>query len=118
MSKEIKQMEMSAVRSRFQDVRDMVVVSVSGLSGNATTQFRANLRKKQIHLHVVKNSLTRIVFRDLGMKIPDDSPFWTGPTTIVFGGAGSLAELSRALKAELDDPKRAAQYKGKVKIKG
>src|SRR5207253_1502369 len=31
---------------------------------------------------------------------------------------GSLAELSRALKAELDDPKRGPQYKEKVKIKG
>ena len=68
---------------------------------------------------VLKNSLARRVFTDMGIQIPADSAYWTGPTTFVWGAAGtSIAEVSRALQGELENKKTAAIYKDKVVIKG
>ncbi len=66
---------------------------------------------------MVKNSLTRKVFGAIGLNVGDESPYWTGPTTMVWG-AGSVAELSQAVDGELKTPKIAALYKDKVKVKG
>jgi large subunit ribosomal protein L10 len=117
MSKVIKQMEMSSLAQSFQGVRDLVVLSVKGLSGQADHGLRMALRKKNIRLQVVKNSLTRRVFHEMGLRIADDSPYWLGPTTMAWG-TESAGELGRAIDAELKNPKLAAAYKDKVAIKG
>jgi large subunit ribosomal protein L10 len=117
MSKVIKQMEMSSLKQSFEGVRDLVVLSVKGLSGQADHGLRMALRKKNIRLQVVKNSLTRRVFQEMGLRIGDDSPYWLGPTTLAWG-TESAGELGRAIDAELKNPKTAATYKDKVAIKG
>jgi large subunit ribosomal protein L10 len=95
MSKQIKQMEMDALKQTFQDVQDCLLLSVSGVNAQTDHQMRMGLRKKNIRLQVVKNSLARRVFDELGMKVADA---WTSPTLVAWG-AGSLAELSRELNA-------------------
>ena len=117
MSKVIKQMEMDALRNTFQDVRDAVVLSVKGLNCQLEGALRATLRKKNIRIKIVKNSLTRRVFDDLGIRIAADSPVWIGPTAFAWG-ANSIAELSRTLDEELKKSKNASAYKDKVNIKG
>ncbi len=117
MSKVIKQMEMDALRSDFNGVRDAVVLSMKGLDCHLEGSLRATLRKKNIRLKMVKNSLTRRVFNDLGVPIPAESPLWAGPTTFAWG-ANSIAELSRAIDDELKKSKNSAAYKDKVNIKG
>src|SRR5947209_6962044 len=104
MSKAIKQLQMDALKATFRDVRDLVVLSVKGLSCQADGQFRTALRKKKIRLQVVKNSYTRRVFSELGLNIPAESPFWAG-TTVFAWGAGSVSELSRGIESELKAPK-------------
>jgi large subunit ribosomal protein L10 len=119
MSKAIKQMQMSSLQDTFKEVRDLVVLSVKGLDCHADHALRAALRKKSIRLQVVKNSLTRKVFGEMGMAAGADSPYWTGPTTLAWGAPGiSIAEVSRAVEAELKNAKTAASYKDKVAIKG
>jgi large subunit ribosomal protein L10 len=117
MSKVIKQMQMDALKGIFHDVRDLVVLSIKGLNAPADNQFRAAMRKKNIHLQMVKNSYTRRVFGELGLRVPEDSPFWVG-TTVLAWGTSSVSELSRAIDTELKAPKMAAQYKDRVTIKG
>src|SRR5262245_23279116 len=117
MSKAIKQLQMDALRATFGNVRDLVVLSIKGLSATGETQFRAAMRKKKIRLQVVKNSFTRRVFKELGLSVPEESPFWSGNTTFAWG-AGSIAELSRGIDTELKDAKKGPQYKDKVTIKG
>jgi large subunit ribosomal protein L10 len=117
MSKVIKQMEMDALRNTFEKVRDAVVLSVKGLNCQLEGSFRATLRKKNIRLKMVKNSLTRRVFDDLGIRLGADSPMWIGPTAFAWG-AGSVAELSRAIDEELRRSKNAAAYRDKVNVKG
>jgi large subunit ribosomal protein L10 len=117
MSKVIKQMQMDHIRKEFQGVRDLVVVSITGLDCHADHALRANLRKKDVRIQVMKNSLARRVFQEVGLNIPNDSTFWTGPTAFVWG-ATSIAEVSKALDAELKAPKTGPLYKDKVVIKG
>jgi large subunit ribosomal protein L10 len=117
MSKAIKNMEMTAIKGSFQGVREMVVLSIKGLDCHADHALRSTLRKKNIRLQVVKNTLTRRVLSELGLKVPADSPYWQGPTTLAWG-AGSIAELSRTIDAELSGAKTKAKYKDKVFVKG
>jgi large subunit ribosomal protein L10 len=95
MSKQIKQLQMSALRQVFQDVRDLVLLSATGIDAQADNQMRQGLRKKNIRLQVVKNSLCRRVFDELGVQLADA---WTSPTAVAWGGS-SVAELSRELEA-------------------
>jgi len=108
MSKQIKQLEMDALRQTFQEVQDMVLLSSDKLDCQGNHQFRSALRKKSIRLQMVKNSLARRVFGDLGIKADN---FWAG-STIVAWGAGSLAELSRELET------LRKKYDKVVKVKG
>jgi large subunit ribosomal protein L10 len=117
MSKVIKQMEMDALKAAFDGVRDLVVLSIKGLSCQSDSTLRAALRKKKIRLQVIKNSLTRKVFGELGLNVSPESSYWIGPTTLAWG-ASSIAEVSRGLEAELRGPKTAPLYKDKVAIKG
>src|SRR2546423_404825 len=117
MSKVIKQMQMDALKGTFHDVRDLVVLSIKGLTAQADNQLRAALRKKNVRLQMVKNSYTRRVFGELGLQVPDDSPYWAG-TTVLAWGTSSVSELSRSIDAELRAPKTAALYKDRVTIKG
>src|SRR5262249_33253536 len=110
MSKQIKQMEMDALGKTLREVRDLVAFSVVGVDSRADNQLRLALRKKNIHLQVVKNSLTRRVFGELlGINA---AKIWEGPTTLAWG-ATSLAELSRELDSALGkNPK--VKFKGAV----
>jgi large subunit ribosomal protein L10 len=108
MSKQIKQMEMAALKQTFQGVRDLVVLSSDRFDCQANTQVRAALRKKQIRLQVVKNSLCRRVFEEIGLNLGD---VWEGNTVLAWGG-NSLAELSKELDA------LAKKYDKRLKVKG
>lgn len=117
MSKLIKQMEMDALKSTFNGVRDIVVLSITGVNATLDHGLRNNLRKKNIKLHFVKNTLARRVLKEMGMSVSPDSPYWAGPSAFAWGGPGSIAELSQAIDAELKG-KAAKDLKDKVKIKG
>jgi large subunit ribosomal protein L10 len=107
MSKQIKQMEMDALKQTFGDVRDMVVFSASQLDCQSDHAIRSVLRKKNIRLKIVKNSLARRVFDDLGIKTDG---FWEGPTALAWGSS-SLADLSKELDAI------GKKYDKKIKFK-
>lgn len=94
MAKFIKQLAMDAMRRTFQDVRDVVLLSATGVDSQSENQMRLGLRKKKIYLQMVKNSLARRVFDELGMKA---EKCWEGPTVVAWG-AGSLSELSREIE--------------------
>jgi large subunit ribosomal protein L10 len=117
MSKVIKQMEMDDLKRTLQGVRDLVVLSAEKLTSQGEYTLRKVMRTKKVRLKVVKNSLTRKVFRELDLQVPDDSPFWRKPTMLAWG-PGSIAQIGRDLEAELRAPKNAPLYREKVTIKG
>jgi large subunit ribosomal protein L10 len=93
MSKQIKQMEMDALKKSFQGVRDLVILTVTGVDSLTDNTMRLGLRKKKIYMHMVKNSLARRVFDEMGLKTTTP---WEGPTTVAWG-ADSIAELSKEI---------------------
>jgi large subunit ribosomal protein L10 len=118
MSKIVKQLQIDTLKQTFASVRDFVVLSISKMDAISENTFRRSLRKKKVRVHGVKNSLARRAFDDMGIKIPLESPYWSGPTAIAFG-TSSLGELSRALDSEIKDVvKKNAKLKEAVKIKG
>jgi len=108
MSKQVKRMEMDALKATFGNLRDLVLLSIEGIDGKTTNQMRLALRKKSIRLHTVKNSLVSIVFREMGIQGVD--ALLTGTTTIAWGSA-SIADLAKELAA-------VARKNDKVKPKG
>ena len=106
MSKKIKQMEMDALKKAFQGVQDMVVLSATGIDCQTDNQIRLGLRKKKVRLQVVKNSLAKRVFGDLGLKIDG---IWEGPTILAWG-TDSVAELSKSID-------EVARKNNKIKVK-
>jgi len=111
MSKQVKQMQMDVLSKTFQGVKDMVLLSATGIDSLTDNKVRLGLRKKNISLLMVKNSLARRVFNDLGVQPGEDS--WAG-TTVVAWGAESVKDLSREVEAAL---LKDAKFKDKVRVK-
>ena len=59
MSKYLKRLMTEELQQRLEGVEEAVLVNVIGLDCNQSTALRAELRKKDVHLLVVKNSLAR-----------------------------------------------------------
>ena len=59
MSKAVKGMLVDDLKGRLGGVGEVIVVSLGRLDAQKTTQLRQQLRKKRIHLQLVKNSLAR-----------------------------------------------------------
>jgi len=59
MSKLVKNMLVDDLKTRLAGGGDLIVVSLGKLDAIQTSQLRQTLRKKNIHLQMVKNSLAR-----------------------------------------------------------
>jgi large subunit ribosomal protein L10 len=115
MSKVIKQMQMDALKKTFGGLKNLVVLSQNKLGAIAENQLRLNLRKKNVHLQMVKNSLARKVFSDLGLELKD---VWTGNTVIAWGGGESVKDLSRELESAFREAgKKDPKFNEKVTVK-
>ena len=111
MSKQVKQMQMDVLAKTFRGVKDMLFISAQGIDSQTDNKVRLGLRKKNISLLMVKNSLLRRVCGEIDLKPGDD--VWAGPT-IVAWGPESVKDLSREVEASVlkDDKLRT-----KVKVK-
>ena len=98
MSKYVKEMMMDQLRSDLDGSRSVLIVDLKGLDAVAEHRFRNDLRKKSIRLRVLKNTLARRVFTDMGMG--GLSQFLEGPSVAVWGGAG-VAELAKEITAQV-----------------
>lgn len=59
MSKLVKNLLVDDLKGRLKGVNEVIVLSLGRLDGTKTTQLRQTLRKKKIHLQLIKNSLAR-----------------------------------------------------------
>jgi large subunit ribosomal protein L10 len=102
MSKYVKELMMNQLRSDLDGSRSLLILDLKGLEANAEHHLRRDLRKKSIRLRVLKNSLARRVFSDLGMgKL---SKFLEGPSAIAWGGDG-VAELAKEISTHVKNLK-------------
>jgi ribosomal protein L10 len=110
MSKQVKQMQMDVLAKTFDGVQNMVLLTATKVDAQADNKIRLGLRKKNISLMMVKNSLLRRVF---GGKLDPGEAAYAGPTLIAWG-CESIKELSREIEAVVF---RDDKLKDKVKVK-
>ena len=112
MSKNIKEMELNALRATFKGVKDLVLLEPLKLDSAADYEIRKKLREKKIRVKMVKNSLVKKVFDENGVKVDPGA----GPTLLCWG-ADSIKELGTAVDAILKDLKKDPKAPEKIKEK-
>lgn len=84
MSKFVKDLITKDLRSRLEGVEDALVVDVIGLKNDKNVALRQRLRKKNIHLLVVKNSLARRATE--GTRLERAFEKTAGTMALIWGG--------------------------------
>jgi len=103
MSKKVKGFIQKEYQTYYQGANECLVVSLRGLNGVDNNELRGDLLAKDIRLNVVKNSLARLAFEELGRQSMGE--ILTGPCAIAFGGdsiidvAKIMVEWSEKLEA-------------------
>jgi large subunit ribosomal protein L10 len=111
MSKYVKELMMDQLRSDLDGNRSLLILDLKNLDAVAEHGLRRDLRKKSIHLRVLKNSLARRVFADLGMD--GLSRFLEGPSAMAWGGEG-ITELAKEISSQVKTLKKPAIKGGVV----
>ena len=94
MSKPVKEMIIDEYRNRFDGVTGGVVVQIRGLDATENNSFRNELRKKEIRVAVLKNTLARKAFTDGPLESINSA--LEGPTAFIWG-AESPVDVAREL---------------------
>ena len=111
MSKYVKELMMDQLRGELEGTRSVLIVDLKGLDATSENQLRLDLRKKDIKMRALKNSLARKVFGEVGL--PGLDPILTGPSVAVWGGAG-IAELAKEISDQAKKLKKPAIKGGVV----
>lgn len=114
--KELKELELNDLRSRFKGVKDYVILEPIKVDSATEFEFRRKLREKKCTARLVKNTLAKKVFTENGIQV--DS-VWAGPTLLVWGSdsiknlATTVDNLIKELKK---DPKAPDKFKEKTAV--
>ena len=111
MSKYVKEMMMDQLRADLGDDRSLLILDLKDLDAQAEFQLRRDLRKKSIRLRVLKNTLARRVFADLGME--GLGQYLTGASAAAWGGEG-VAELAKEISKQVKTLKKPVIKGGAV----
>ncbi len=111
MSKYVKELMMDQLKTELDGDRSVLILDLKGLDAITEYQFRRDLRKKSIKMRVLRNSLARRVFEDMG--IGGLSRFLEGPSVAVWGGSG-VAELAKEISTQVKKLKKPEIKGGSV----
>jgi len=89
MARELKQMIVKELTGRYEGMDRCVVVDLTGLKSTALGQIRTELRKQNITLSVVKNSLAIKAFSQMGLD--DLGVLLKGPSALAVGEKDALS---------------------------
>jgi large subunit ribosomal protein L10 len=103
MSKYVKELMMTQLRSDLAGSTSLLILDLKGLDAISEYQFRRDLRKKSIKVRALKNSLARRVFSEMG--VAGLSKYLEGPSVAVWGGAG-VAELAKEVSTKVKTLKK------------
>ena len=96
MSKLVKDLIIRDLRNRLEGVEDALLVDVIGLENNKNVALRQRLRKKNIRLLVVKNSLARRATE--GTRLAPAFETATGTMALVWGGEDIISLAKEVIK--------------------
>ncbi|MGQ0626507.1 MAG: 50S ribosomal protein L10 [Phycisphaerales bacterium] len=99
MSKLIKGVMMKEYAAKIGDSSDAMLISIRGMKTIATTKLRTGLRKKNIKVTVIRNSLAKSSFKGTGLE--NLGALLEGPSALAYGG--SVVEIAREIVGKLKD---------------
>ncbi len=91
---------------RFTGTSEFVVIDTTGISGVDNNVMRGELKAKDIHLAVVKNTLMRTALKNLDMPTAGDL-FASGPCTVAYGG-DSVVDVAKEIVGQAKKHKQIA----------
>jgi large subunit ribosomal protein L10 len=83
MANELKELIVKERISKYRDKSDYLMVGYQGIKALEFDRLRRDLRKKNVNLEIVKNSLTVIAFKQIGLT--GSVNLLSGPTAIITG---------------------------------
>lgn len=109
MSKQVKDLITQDVARRLEGVSDCVLADIIGLDANSTVLLRRQLREKDIHMLVVKNSLARRATEGTSLAPAFDS--MDGSLAVVWGGVDFVSLVKEV--TQLDKGKEFEKFAAK-----
>ncbi len=107
MSKPVKQMVRKELGRRFAGLSSVAIVNLTGLNAAQTYEMRGRLAQKDISIVVVKNSLARQAFEDVGLTPAMD--LLDGPCAVAWGGDSVVTIVRELLDIHKDAPTLAVK---------
>ena len=104
---EAKKQVVEDIKEKIQNSKSVVLVKFEGLTVAEDTALRREFRKNNVEYKVLKNTLIKRAFNDMGVTDFDDD--LNGPTSVAFG-----ADETGAAKVIIDAVKK---YENKVSVK-
>ena len=104
---EAKKVVVEEIKEKIQNAKSVVFVKFNGLSVAEDTELRREFRKNNVEYKVLKNTLIRKAFNDMGITDFDED--LNGPTSVAFG-----ADETAAAKVIVEAVKK---YQDKVSVK-
>ena len=106
-NQEAKKLVVEEIKEKIQGAKSVVFVKFQGLTVAQDTELRREFRKNNVEYKVLKNTLVRRAFNELG--VTDFDADLNGPTSVAFGAdeTGAAKVIAEAVK----------KYENKVEIK-
>ncbi len=104
---EAKKVVVEDIKEKIQNAKSVVLVKFNGLTVAEDTELRREFRKNNVEYKVLKNTLIRRAFNDMGITDFDED--LNGPTSVAFG-----TDETGAAKVIVDAAKK---YQDKVSVK-
>ena len=118
MSKPVKELVRNELMKRFQGIDSLAVVGFTGLDAITTHGVRGRLREKGVRMTVVKNSVARQAFKQMGLQ--KAAEMLDGPCAIAYSPdpkIGVVSVVRALLDVAKDSPKltvKAALLEGEI----
>ena len=117
---EAKKVVVEDIKERINNAKSVVLVKFTGLTVAEDTELRREFRKNNVEYKVLKNTLVRRAFNDMGVTDFDED--LNGPTSVAFGADETAAAkvIVNAAKKYQDKVSVKSAYVdgGKVDVKG
>ena len=110
MSKQVKEMIRKELTERFTEVGSVAICGFTGLNSESTYAMRGRLAEKGIQITVVKNSLAKQAFKQVGLDTA--SELLDGPCAVAYGSDSIVSVVRELLEIGKDAP--ALTVKGAV----
>jgi large subunit ribosomal protein L10 len=112
MSKYVKNLVSDELKTRLSGVNDLLFVNIALLDANTNCQLRRELRGKDIHIMMVKNSLARRACE--GTPLAAGFEGLAGQTAVMWGGQDIVSLAKEFVRITKEKPYAAIESRGGV----